>query len=145
MPRWPFAALAALTALAAACGDDGPSPHATGAGGAGGVGPTGSSSENGGDGGLGPGGAGGAPPACATCAQVFLGVDPAALCDGGEPSSVDLYDALKQCFCAQVCPTECASSLCIGQPPSAECSACADPLNIEKKCPQEVTACVNDK
>ena len=107
-------------------------------------GPT-TSAENSGTGGLGPGGAGGGPPACAVCAQVFLGVDPAALCAIGEPSSVDLYDDLKHCFCAVACPTECAENLCVGLPATAECAACADPLHIEKKCPQEVTACVNDK
>lgn len=126
------------TATGTATGTDTGTATASGAGttpggqGTGGSGQGGSTSQGGGSsqGGQGSGG-------CISCTDVWNNdADPADLCDDGDPSELDLYEAVKSCACDGTC-SQCANSLCQDSNPSGSCQGC-----VSSSCNDEFNACV---
>ncbi|XYH92929.1 hypothetical protein ACMHYB_34365 [Sorangium sp. So ce1128] len=73
---------------------------------------------------------------CVTCSDVFAyRCDPENSCPASEP----LFGAVFNCICVDSCAEPCGPSLCQGEEPSAECTAC-----IERGCGEQVAACQAD-
>jgi hypothetical protein len=82
-----------------------------------------------------------APPdarACATCGEIVTG-DEREVCAG---TSEDLFNALQQCVCVDVCADVCGANVCSGGSPDVPCGQCLQ--DTSAGCGNQLNACGND-